>query len=331
MIEKAIVHSRITGLGSAVPEQKLTNADLEQIVDTSDEWITARTGIKERRIARFDDSLTDYCTKAAQRAMEDAHVEPSEIDAILVGTISGDYRFPSTAIFIQSKLRAMNAFALDISATCSGWLYALFHADAMITAGKIRKALVLGAENLTRITDWEDRNTCVLFGDAAGAAVLEASNGEQGILSVDIGSNGDLAHLLYGRSENAGSPLIEESFHSRGNFLRMSGNEVFKHAVRTMLRASLKALKLADMKIDDIDWLFPHQANIRIVEAVAKRLRIPREQVFMNIHKYGNTSAASIPLALDDARREGKLKSGQTVLAVAFGGGFTWGSAVIRF
>lgn len=331
MTEQASIRTRIIGMGSAVPEQVLSNADLEKIVDTSDEWITTRTGIKERRMARIDERLTDLCVKAARRALEDAQVEASEIGAILLGTISGDYRFPSTAIFMQSELRAMNAFALDISATCSGWLYALYHADALIQSGKVRKALVLGAENLTQIADWEDRNTCVLFGDAAGAAVVEASDNEQGLCSVHIGSNGDLTHLLYCKAGGIGKMLTEESIRRGDQYLRMTGSEVFKHAVRTMYHAALKVLKLAGMETSDIDWLFPHQANIRIMEAVAERLRIPREQVFVTIHKYGNTSAASVPVALDEARREGKLKPGQTVLAVAFGGGFTWGSAVIQF
>lgn len=314
-------HGRITGMGSAVPEQVLTNHDLEQLVDTSDEWITGRTGIKERRMCKKGERLSDYCVRACQRALEDAQVEASEIDAILIGTISGDYRFPAMAIFVQSELRAMNAFAMDISATCSGWLYALYHADALIEAGRIRKALVVGAEMLTSITDWTDRSTCVLFGDAAAAAVVEASNGNEGVLSVHIGSNGDLAHLLYCKGGGNGEQ----------HYLRMSGNEVYKHAVRTMYRASVKALELAHLEIDEIDWLFPHQANIRIMEATAERLHIPPERVFVNIDRYGNTSAASVPLAIDEARRTGKLKPGQTILAVVFGGGFTWGSAVIRF
>jgi len=313
-------HSRITGMGSAVPEQVLTNHDLEQLVDTSDEWITGRTGIKERRMCKKGERLSDYCVRACQRALEDAQVEASEIDAILIGTISGDYRFPATAIFVQSELRAMNAFAMDISATCSGWLYALYHADALIAAGRIRRALVVGAEMLTSITDWTDRSTCVLFGDAAAAAVVEASNGNEGVLSVHIGSNGDLANLLYCKRDGNGE-----------HYLRMSGNEVYKHAVRTMYRASVKAIELAHLEIDKIDWLFPHQANIRIMEATAERLHIPPERVFINIDRYGNTSAASVPLAIDEARRSGKLKPGQTILAVVFGGGFTWGSAVIRF
>ncbi len=318
-------------MGSAVPEQVLTNHDLELLVDTSDEWITGRTGIKERRMCKKGERLSDYCVKACRRALEDAQVEAGEIDAILIGTISGDYRFPATSIFVQSELRAMNAFALDISATCSGWLYALFHADALIAAGRVRKALVVGAEMLTSITDWSDRSTCVLFGDAAAAAVVEASDGHEGVLSVHIGSNGDLAHLLYCKGGGNGKYLTEESIRKGEHYLRMSGNDVFKHAVRTMYRASVKAIELAHMEIDEIDWLIPHQANIRIMEATAERLRIPRERVFINIDKYGNTSAASVPLAIDEARRTGKLKPGQTVLTVVFGGGFTWGSAVIRF
>jgi 3-oxoacyl-[acyl-carrier-protein] synthase-3 len=311
---------RIAGMGSAVPEYVMTNHDLEQIVDTSDQWITERTGIKERRICKKGERLTDYCVKACQRALEDAQMEAGEIDAILIGTISGDYRFPATSIFVQSELRAMNAFAMDISATCSGWLYALYHADALIASGKIHKALVVGAEMLSSVTDWTDRSTCVLFGDAAAAAVVEVSNGDTGVLSVDIGSNGDLARLLY-----CGA------WGNREHYLRMSGNEVFKHAVRTMYRASLKAIEMAHLKIEDIDWLIPHQANIRIMEATAERLHIPKEQVFINIDKYGNTSSASVPMAMDEARRSGKLKPGQTALTVVFGGGFTWGSAVIRF
>jgi 3-oxoacyl-[acyl-carrier-protein] synthase-3 len=329
--DKVIPRSRIIGTGSAVPDQVITNFDLEKIVDTSDEWITSRSGIKERRMVRRGERMTDYCVKAARLALEDAQVEPDELDAILLGTISGDYRFPATSIFIQSELRAKKAFALDISATCSGWLYSLFHADALIVAGKVRKALVMGAEFLTPITDYTDRSTCVLFGDAAAAAVVEASDNDQGVLSVHIGSDGDLALLLYCESGGNGKFLTEESIRKGEHYLRMSGNEVYKHAVRTMYRASRKALELAHMDVDDIDWLIPHQANIRIMEATAERLHIPRERVFVNIHKYGNTSSASVPLAIDEARRSGQLKPGQTALPVVFGGGFTWGSAVIRF
>jgi 3-oxoacyl-[acyl-carrier-protein] synthase-3 len=324
-------HCRIIGMGSAVPDEVLTNHDLEQLVDTSDEWISSRTGIKERRIAQLGERLTDYAVKAARRALEDAQVEPAELDAILLATVTGDYRFPATAIFVQSELRAMNAYAMDISATCSGWLYGLFHADALIASGRIRKALVIGGEMLTPITDWADRSTCVLFGDAAAAAVVEASDDDAGILSVYIGSNGDLADLLYCRAGGNGKQLTEESIRKGEQYLRMSGNEVFKHAVRTMYRAALKALDIAQLQPADIDWLIPHQANIRIIDATAERLNFPRERVFVNIHKYGNTSAASVPLAIDEARRAGLLKPGQSVLAVVFGGGFTWGSAVIRF
>lgn len=329
--EKAVPRSRIIGTGSAVPDQVLTNYDLEQIVETSDEWITTRSGIKERRMVQRGERMTDYCVKAARRALEDAQVEPPEIDAILLGTISGDYRFPATSIFVQSELRAKNAFALDISATCSGWLYCLFHADALIAAGRIRKALVLGAEFLTTIADWTDRSTCVLFGDAAAAAVVEASDNDQGMLSIHIGSDGDLAHLLYCKGGGNGRYLTEESIRKGEHYLRMSGNEVYKHAVRTMYRASKKALELAHLEVDDIDWLIPHQANIRIMEATAERLGVPRERVYVNIDRYGNTSAASVPLAIDEARRTGKLKPGQIALPVVFGGGFTWGSSVIRF
>ncbi|MFH1009675.1 MAG: beta-ketoacyl-ACP synthase III [bacterium] len=307
---------RILGMGSAVPDRILSNCDLERLVDTSDEWITSRTGIKERRIIKIGEKLTDYCVKAARRALEDAQTEAGELDAIFLGTVTGDFRFPATSVLVQSELRAMNAYAMDISATCSGWLYALFHADALIASGRIRKALVMGGEMLTSITDWADRSTCVLFGDAAAAAVVEASDNDQGVLSVHIGSNGDLADLLYCKGGGNGRYLNEESIRKGEHFLRMSGNEVFKHAVRTMYRASLKALELAQLQPDDIDWLITHQANIRIIEATAERLNFPRERVFINIDKYGNTSAASVPLAIDEARRTGRLKAGQTILAV---------------
>lgn len=322
--------SRVIGTGKAVPEQVLTNHDLEQIVDTSDEWIVTRTGIKERRIIQKGERTSDYCTRAATEALTAAGVEAKEIDTLIIATISGDMRFPSTALFVQDKLGCVNAAAWDVSATCSGFLYSLHQADTMIAAGRSSKALVIGAETLTPLCDWTDRSTCVLFGDGAGAVVLERSDDERGLLSTYIGSNGNQTELLYCIGTGTAGSLNGLEYAHGDTFLRMSGNEVFRHAVRTLYRAAQKTVKMAGITTEQVDMLIPHQANKRIIDATAERLGIPPERVFVNIHKYGNTSTASIPIALDEAIREGHVQPGQIVVAVAFGGGFTWGGAAIR-
>ncbi len=321
--------SRIMGLGVGVPETILSNQDLEKIVDTSDEWITSRTGIKERRIMKKGDRTSDYCITAAREALAEAQVDPLELDAIILATVTGDMRFPATSVFVQEAIGAKNAAAWDVSATCSGFLFAIYNADTLIAAKRAKKILVIGSEMLTSMVNWDDRSTCILFGDAAGAAVLVAADDDRGILSTVIGSNGAAVDLLY--SIGAGTASTGDSMGNGDNHLVMNGSEVFRHAVRMLQRTAIETVEKAQLQPSDIDWLIPHQANTRIIFATAERMGLPMEQVFLNIHKYGNTSSASVPLAMYEARKEGKLKDGQLMLAVAFGGGFTWGGMVVRF
>ncbi|MBU0508495.1 ketoacyl-ACP synthase III [bacterium] len=323
--------ARIAGIGKSVPETILTNADLEKIVDTSDEWITARSGIKERRIMRRGDKTSDYCIAAARQALERAGVSPEELEFIILGTISPDMRFPATAIFVQEALNAVNAAAWDISATCSGFLYSLYQGEAIIALGRARKGLVIGAEMLTSVTDYTDRGTCVLFGDGAGAVVLtEAEQDERGILSTYLGSGGNASQFLYCIGQGTVGSVGTGNAVDGERFCRMNGNEVFKYAVRTLVKSANESLRIAGLTTADVDWLVPHQANLRIMEATAERLGIPREKVYVNIHKYGNTSSASVPIALEEGRQDGSFKDGQVLCCIAFGGGFTWGGATIR-
>jgi len=322
--------SRIAGLGIGIPDTVLTNADLERMVDTNDEWITTRTGIKERRISKPGERTSDYCIKAAREALEEAQIQADELDAIVIGTISGDMRFPATAIFVQEAIGAKNAAAFDVSATCSGFIYSMYMGDTMIAAKRAKNVLVIGTEMLTPLVNWDDRSTCVLFGDGAGAVVLTEATDDRGILSVVIGSNGAHTDLLY----TVGAGMLSRSGNGRylkNDFINMNGNEVFRHAVRMLERTAKESVAKAGLEASDIDWLIPHQANMRIIQATAERMNMPMEQVFLNIHKYGNTSSASVPLAMYEARREGKLKDGQLMLSVVFGGGFTWGGMVARF
>lgn len=322
---------RVIGTGCAVPDQILSNVDLEKIVDTNDDWIMERTGIKERRIMRRGEKCSDYCIRAANNALEAAGISGSEIDLVIVGTISGDLRFPSTSQAVQSAIGAKNCTAWDVSATCSGFLFSLTQADAFFATGRATNALVIGAEMLTPLVDWTDRSTCVLFGDGAGAVVLSKSNDERGILSTYIGTSNNQTDLLYSIGQGTAGSFSSGGLSDGERFLRMNGNEVFKFAVRTMGKAAIEAISRAGLTAEDIDWLIPHQANTRIIDATAERLKMPKEKVFLNIQKYGNTSSASVPIALDEARRDGVIKDGQIVLSVAFGGGFTWGGVVIRF
>lgn len=326
-----MIRARITGTGSYVPEKVLTNVDLEKIVDTNDEWIRTRTGICERHIAAEDENTSDLATKAAERAMEMAGVSADEIDLIVVGTITGDYPWPATACVVQGNLGASNAGAYDVSAACSGFLYALSAAVDRIEAGRCKKAVVIGAEILTRIIDWEDRNTCVLFGDAAGAVVLEAHEGESGILSTHLRADGSQLELLYQPGYSTKFLATEENVKKNLGRLRMQGNEVFKVAVRSMAEIAGIALKANDMSVDDVDLFIPHQANIRILEATAKRIGLNDDQVYINVNRFGNTSGATIPLAMDEANRAGRIKEGDILLLDAFGGGFTWAAAVLRW
>ncbi len=322
---------RITGTGSYMPEKILTNADLEKMVDTNNEWIVARTGIEERRIAAEHECTSDMAAVAARRAMEMAGVTAEEIDLIVVGTITGDYPWPATACIVQAKIGAKKAFAYDLSAACSGFIYALSSANDFIRSGHGKKALVIGAETLSRSIDWTDRNTCVLFGDGAGAVVLEAGEDDTGILSCHLHSDGNYLELLYQPGFGAKHPASAAGMEAKLQFLKMQGNEVFKVAVRSLTEVSIEALNAHGYTSKDVSLFVPHQANRRILEATAKRLGLADEQTYINVHKYGNTSGATIPVALDEANRAGMLKSGDLILSAAFGGGFTWASALLRW
>lgn len=323
--------SKIIGTGHYVPEKILTNFDFEKIVDTSNQWIVERTGIHERHIKSPEENTSDLCFNAAVQALEEAQIKATNLDLILIGTVTGDMKFPATAVFVQAKLGALNAGVMDLSAACSGFLYGLALADSMIASGKCRYVLVIGAESLTSMTDWSDRNTCVLFGDGAGAAVMAPSNGNSGVLSTYMGADGNLAELLWSPGGGTYIPVSHESIDQRMHFLKMAGREVFLHAVKAMSDSARKALDSAGMKAEEIDIMIPHQANIRIMEATAKRIGVPREKVYVNIDRFGNTSSASIPIALNEARRNGILRPGMTCLMVVFGGGFTWASAIVKF
>jgi 3-oxoacyl-[acyl-carrier-protein] synthase-3 len=326
-----VIRARITGTGSYVPEKVLTNFDLEKFLDTSDEWIKSRTGISERHVAADDENTSDLATKAAKRALEMAGVDAEDLDLIVVGTITGDYPWPATACVVQSNLGAVSAGAFDVSAACSGFLYALSCAVDRIEAGRSKKALVIGAEILTRILNWDDRNTCMLFGDAAGAVIVEASEGEHGILSTHLHADGSQLELLYQPGFSTKLVPNVESIKNKDYTLKMQGNEVFKVAVRSMTEVAKIALDANNMTVEDIDLFIPHQANIRILDATAKRIGFRDDQVYINVDRFGNTSAATIPLALDEANRAGRIKKGDILLLDAFGGGFTWASVMLRW
>lgn len=323
--------AQITGTGSAAPKKVLTNLDLEKMVDTSDEWITERTGIKERRIADDGTAASDLSLEASQKAMEEAKITADEIDLILVGTVTPDFLLPSTACILQDRLGAKRAGVMDIVAACSGFIYGLSIAQAFITSEKYKTILVIGVEVLSKITDWTDRDTCVLFGDGAGAAVVQATNSEKGIVSTYLSGDGSLANLLNIPVGGSRTPLTTENIQQSSHFIQMKGSEVFKSAVRSMGDAAQKVIDMGGISQQDVDLLIPHQANIRIIEATARRIKLPMDKVYVNIDRYGNTSAASVPIALDEARKNGTIKDGSKVVLVAFGAGFTWGSALIRF
>jgi 3-oxoacyl-[acyl-carrier-protein] synthase-3 len=322
------VYSRIAGTGSYLPEKVLTNADLEKIVDTTDEWIASRTGIRQRHVAAEGQTTGDLAEGAARRALEAAGVQASEIELIVVGTTTPDIIFPSTACLLQHRLGANGCAAFDVNAACSGFVYALAVADKFIRSGAVKTALVVGAETLTRMLDWSDRNTCVLFGDGAGAVVLKA-DGETGILSTHLHADGGKKELLYNPVGVSAGFKPEEK--NAGVRVLMTGNEVFKYAVKALDSVVEETLEANNLDRHAIDWLIPHQANLRIIEATAKRLDMPMERVIVTVHKHGNTSAGSVPLALDEAVRSGKVQRGQLLLLEAFGGGFTWGSALLRY
>lgn len=332
MIDRdATVIARISGTGSALPAKILSNADLAMTVDTSDEWITSRTGISERHIAVDGEYTSTFAVEAARRALSMAGISPEDLDLIILGTVTPDFPFPSTACIVQSELGAHKAVAFDVSAACSGFIYALSIADSFIRSGQFKKVLLIGAEVLSRVVNWKDRNTCILFGDGAGAAVLEASRDQSGLVSTHIFSNGSCWDLLYQPGSGSRNPAANPATDPASYFIHMEGNEVFKHAVRAMEEAAQTALDANGITSSDIALFIPHQANRRIIDAIAKRLDLDVGRVFVNLHRYGNTSSASIPIALDEANRQGLLKPGDLLLLDAFGGGFTYGSALIRW
>ncbi len=323
-----MTYSKIIGTGSYLPERILTNADLEKIVDTTDAWIQERTGIRQRHVVAEGETTGDMAFHAAQRAMDAAGVEPGDIDLIILGTTTPDLIFPSTASLLQHRLGLRDVGAMDVNAACTGFLYALSIADKFIKVGDARRALVIGAESITSLVDWEDRQTCVLFGDGAGAVVIEASD-EPGILSTHIHANGEHAGLL--GTDVGVSRGFREGEKNAGIAIQMKGNEVFKVAVRTLSRIVDETLEANGMDRSDVDWLIPHQANLRIISATGRKLGLSEDRVIVTVDRHGNTSAASVPLALDEAVRSGKIQRGETLLLEAFGGGFTWGSALVRY
>lgn len=322
------IYSRIAGTGSYLPEKILTNADLEKMVDTDDQWIRDRTGIEERHIAAEGETTSSMGVIAAQRAMEAAGVTAADLDLIILGTTTPDFIFPSSACLIQEKLGALGIPAFDVNAACSGFVFALGIADKFIKSGSVKTALVVGSETLTRMVDWTDRKTCVLFGDGAGAVVLKA-DADTGILSTHLHADGSKKHLLYNPvGVSAGFKLNEPN---AGVRVMMAGNDVFKYAVKALDSVVEETLLANGIDKSELDWLIPHQANLRIIEATAKRLQMPMNRVIVTVDKHGNTSSGSVPLALDAAVRSGRIQRGQLVLLEAFGGGFTWGSALLRY
>ncbi|MDD2630728.1 MAG: ketoacyl-ACP synthase III [Limnochordia bacterium] len=330
-MKELIRSAGILGTGRFVPERVLTNEDLEKMVDTSDEWITTRTGIKERRIAEPEQASSDLAILAARAALKDANIRADQLDLVIVATVTPDHAFPSTASILQNKLGATKAAAYDLAAGCSGFVYGLTAAATMIEARAMNHVLVVGVETLSKIVDWTDRSTCVLFGDGAGAAVLGPVPEGYGILSSVLGSDGSGAELLVLEAGGSRNPASLETVQGKRHTISMHGNEVFKFAVRIMDEASLNVLKKAGLSSEDIDLFIPHQANIRIIDAAARRLQLPEDRVFVNVDAYGNTSAASIAIALDEARKKGRIQSGDFVLLVGFGAGLTWGAAIVRW
>lgn len=327
-------HTRtvILGTGSELPSKVITNADLEKRVDTSDEWITARTGIKERRVLEEGKGNADMAYRAAMRALKDADLEAEELDAIIMGTVTPDYIFPSSACVLQDMLGARKAFSMDVNAACAGFLNAVAVTDAFIQTGMIRTALVVGSDALSRLLNWKDRTTCILFGDGAGAMVVGASHdGAHGILSTKLRTDGTYVKELYVPAGGSLKPATLESVKKNEHTITMNGKEVFKVAVRSMEEISREALDEAGVGVKEVSLVIPHQANLRIITALAERLHIPMSKVMVNLDRYGNTSAASVPVALDEARREGRIRRGDVVLLNAFGAGFAWGAAVVRF
>lgn len=321
----------ILGVGYYVPERVMTNFDLEKIVDTSNEWIVERTGIETRHIAREDEATSDMAIIAAQRALASANVLPEDIDLIILGTASPDTLFPSTACIVQNAIGAKNAAAFDLAAGCSGFVYNLAVATQMVGTGFYKKILIIGAEALSKIMDWQDRNTCVIFGDGAGAAVVGEVEEGYGVLGIDLGADGSGGPSLHQPAGGSRIPSSIESVNARQHYIHMNGNEVYKFATKIMGETALRSLEKANITSKDIDLLIPHQANIRIIKSAAKRLKLPMDKVLVNVNKYGNTSAASIPIALCEALEDNRIKKGDNIVLVGFGAGLTWASCVVRW
>jgi 3-oxoacyl-[acyl-carrier-protein] synthase-3 len=320
----------ITGWGKYLPPNVMTNKDLEEIVDTTDEWIRKRTGIKQRRIVDEDTATSDIAIEASKEALKRANLDADQLDLIIVSTVTPDMVFPATACIVQDKIGADNAAAFDLEAGCSGFVYGLSVGAQFIESGLYDNVLVIGAETLSKITDWEDRNTCVLFGDGAGAAVLQATN-KGGFLSFDLGSDGSGADALYIEAGGSRNPATLETIKNKQHYIRMEGNPVFKFAVKTMKKASIDVIKKANLTTDDIDLLIPHQANTRIIESARRRLKLDEDQVYVNLPDLGNTSSASVAIAMAEARENGKISNGDNLLLVAFGAGLTWAATVIEW
>jgi 3-oxoacyl-[acyl-carrier-protein] synthase-3 len=326
-----VQRARIISTGYYLPERVVTNKELEKLVDTTDEWITTRTGIKERRIAAEDESSSDMGIKAAQWALKRAHIKPEEVDALICATATPDHIFPATSCLIQKSLGLKNSFAFDVSAACSGFLYALSVAETMLLADKAKTVLVVATEKLSSVTDWTDRSTCVLFGDGAGAAILRKESGDRGILSTYLKADGTLSDLLMVPAGGSRKPASEETIKNREHYLRMDGNEVFRMAVHKMIESAEEVMRRAGIGAKDVKFFVPHQANLRIIDAIAKRLKVEPERMFVNLYKTGNTSAASIAIAISEAEEQGMIKAGDVIVLISFGAGFTWGGIALRW
>ena len=326
-----MTRTKIVSTGSYLPEKVLTNFDLEKMVETSDQWITERTGIKERRIANGNQAASDLAYDASKVALARAALKPEDIDLIIVASVTGDMPFPSTACILQDKLGARKAAAFDVNAACSGFLYGLYVADSFIRSGMHKKILVVGTEVLSKFTDWKDRTTCILFGDGAGAVIVEPTTEDRGIISMSINSDGSMWDILHMPAGGSKIPASRESVDNKLHYIKMKGNETFKLAVRALEDLVIRILEENKLAPSQISLLIPHQANLRIIQATADRLGIPMEKVLINIDKYGNTSAASIPIALDEALTTGRVKEGDYILLEAFGGGLTWASALLKW
>ncbi len=325
--------SRVAGLGSYLPEKVLTNFDLEKMVDTSNDWIIQRTGIERRHVVADDQGCSDLCVEAAKKALIDAHMTIDQIELILVATVSPDYKMPATACLVQNKLGARNVMSFDLNAACSGFIYGLFVADQFIKTGVYKNILVIGAENLTRLLNYKDRDTCILFGDGAGAFIMSRTdeNDPNYLISASAHAEGAHAELLWAKGGGTRHPFTQQVLDEGGHFMQMKGKEIFKNATRTMAACCIEALESSKTKANEIDWIVPHQANLRITEAVANQFSFPMSKIISTVHETGNTSAASIPIAFDMAYRDGRIKRGQLIMMTAFGAGLTSGSAILRF